>query len=187
VHSLDENSSNSDDIIIPEVVITSRKDASKQLKDNKARWPSFDAVISIGDPGDKIPHGFKFVPYRMRLEFEDTEDDEYSLAPNRDDIERIVKFAKYSKEREDDRLMIHCEAGQSRSSAAGFIYFATLLGPGSEDDAMVEMMRCCHQKGICPNELMISIADEILNRDGEMMNVFDEHFPPLPGEEVALG
>ncbi len=176
---------------VPEVVICSFVDAKRLLKQTKT-WPPADAIISIGDPGSKPPYGFRFIPYRLRLEFDDVEAGdtipiigastngdpvEQVVFPAKKHIDEIIGFAKSSKLRGDKTVVIHCEMGRARSTSAGFIYFAVQFGPGAEQQAIDAMIKSATAENFCPNETMIEIADESLGRGGRMIKALDKSFP----------
>ena len=87
---------------------------------------------------------------------------------DRGDIKRIIEFARALPE--DAHLLVHCEQGRSRSTAAAFIVLAARMAPGEEDRAMAEMLRAREDLGFPakPNTLMIEIADRLLGRGGDM-------------------
>ena len=82
----------------------------------------------------------------------------------------LITFA-----REWDRqapLLIHCWAGISRSTAAAFISLCALNPEGSE----IELARALRRASptAYPNRLLVALADEILTRDGRMINAVEE-------------
>ncbi len=82
----------------------------------------------------------------------------------------LITFA-----REWDRqapLLIHCWAGISRSTAAAFISLCALNPEGSE----IELARALRSASptAYPNRLLVALADEILTRDGRMINAVEE-------------
>jgi predicted protein tyrosine phosphatase len=69
-------------------------------------------------------------------------------------------------------LLIHCWAGISRSTAAAFISLCALNPEGSE----LELARALRRASptAYPNRLLVALADEILTRDGRMINAVEE-------------
>jgi predicted protein tyrosine phosphatase len=63
-------------------------------------------------------------------------------------------------------MLIHCWAGISRSSAAGFA-IACDRNPGFEQDIATELRR--RAPAVTPNRLMVALADDLLQRDGRMI------------------
>ena len=85
--------------------------------------------------------------------------------PETSHIEQLIDFAKHWNK--DGPLVIHCLAGISRSSASAFIVACTLNSQASETTialALREASATAH-----PNPLMISLADQLLERDGRMI------------------
>ncbi len=171
---------------IPELTICSLAEAKKLIRAAQT-WPAYDAIISIGDPRDnhansKPPYGFRFIPYRLRLEFDDVNADDDKVKykfPSEKDVQQIIRFCKDSISRGDKRILIHCNMGWHRSPAAGFIYFCLLYGPGSEEVALNSTIDAAADDdgNVCPNEVMIELADLLLKRDGRMMKALDKLFP----------
>jgi predicted protein tyrosine phosphatase len=128
---------------------------------------TLDLLISIGEYDDVLPDGFANVAARLRLTFPDTIDEH---GPRQADVERIIEAAKRLAER-GGRVLAHCAAGVSRSSAAALIIYAVALGPGLEQEAMDRVLE---QRPIArPNRRMISIADRLLERNGELLRVIE--------------
>jgi predicted protein tyrosine phosphatase len=69
-------------------------------------------------------------------------------------------------------LLIHCWAGISRSTAAAFISLCALNPAGTE----LELARTLRRASptAYPNRLLVALADEILTRDGRMINAVEE-------------
>ncbi len=74
----------------------------------------------------------------------------------------------------DKKTLVHCYAGISRSSAAVFALYCKDLGPGKETEAMAKTYESAPFKGIDPNPLMVAFADEILEREGKMIEALNE-------------
>jgi predicted protein tyrosine phosphatase len=166
----------------PELTVCSWEVARDLLRQKKT-WPVFDCAISIGDPESKGLPGFRFIPYRLRLEFDDVEEvdengDVYQ-SPSESDVQEIVDFARLAKSRGDKRILIHCQQGRSRSVAAAFIFLCAWYGPGNEEKALRQVIESCDNKEdeLIPNELMIDIADDLLHRQEKMLDALDKFFP----------
>lgn len=69
-------------------------------------------------------------------------------------------------------LLIHCWAGISRSTAAAFISLCALNPEGSELELAHVLRRASPTAN--PNRLLVALADEILTRDGRMINAVEE-------------
>ena len=105
----------------------------------------------------------------LRLAFHDIVEPMPGLiAPNRYLMQAVLDFGRG---REDQRaLLIHCWAGISRSSAAAFA-IACGRNPGFERDIAVELRR--RSPSATPNRLMVRLADDLLQRNGRMVDAID--------------
>jgi predicted protein tyrosine phosphatase len=84
-------------------------------------------------------------------------------------------------------FLVHCWAGVSRSTAAAYILLCDMHGPGYEE-RIARALRF-HAPHAQPNRLMIGHADEILGRQGRMVEAvgaMGEARPLLQGEVVEL-
>lgn len=85
------------------------------------------------------------------------------IAPDAVVIEAILKFGREATP--ETPLLVHCWAGISRSSAAAYI-IACDRNPGFEEDIADELRR--RSPVVTPNKLMVTLADDFLNRNGAM-------------------
>jgi predicted protein tyrosine phosphatase len=68
-------------------------------------------------------------------------------------------------------LLVHCWAGISRSTAAAFILACDKAGRGAEATlAKILRERAAHA---APNRLMVQIGDDLLGRNGKMVDAVD--------------
>ena len=105
----------------------------------------------------------------LRLAFHDIAEPMPGLtAPDRDLIQAVLDFGRNSERQ--CALLIHCWAGISRSSAAAFA-IACDRNPGLEHDIAVELRR--RAPSATPNRLMVRLADDLLQRDGRMIEAID--------------
>jgi predicted protein tyrosine phosphatase len=89
-------------------------------------------------------------------------------APDREMMQAVLDFG-----RDGGRarvLLIHCWAGISRSSAAAYA-IACDRNPGFERDIAAELRR--RALSATPNRLMVGLADDLLQRDGRMIEAID--------------
>lgn len=68
-----------------------------------------------------------------------------------------------------EHLVIHCNAGISRSTAAAMAILSDLLEPGREGEALAAVLEI--QRLAVPNLLVTKHADIVLERNGALMNV----------------
>ena len=154
---------------LPNIFIVSQLEASEKLRDPRT-GRLIKSIISIGNRGTSAPLGFDRVPNRLRLEFDDLEephDDPELKLPPVEDIYKAIEFAP-SVARHKGTLLVHCRAGISRSSAIALTVFATLLGPGKEEQAMAYVMEA--RPIATPNLWIVELADEALGRDGKLVD-----------------
>lgn len=77
---------------------------------------------------------------------------------------------------DDDRLLIHCHAGKSRSPALAIGILIAAGQTATEALTTVKALR----PFIIPNRLMISLLDELLGLRGELNRVVRDHYASLP-------
>ncbi|HEV7919635.1 MAG TPA: hypothetical protein VGR02_02475 [Thermoanaerobaculia bacterium] len=124
-------------------------------------------LISIGETQDVLPAGYDNVAAKIRLTFADAYD---GTGAKEHDVQRIIDAARTLAAR-PGRVLIHCAAGISRSSAAAFIIHTVLLGAGREDEALARVLE---QRPIAkPNRRMLEIADRLLERGGAVTAALD--------------
>ena len=105
----------------------------------------------------------------LRLAFHDIVEPVAGLtAPDHDLMQAVLDFGRSCEDRR--ALLIHCWAGISRSSAAAFA-IACDRNPGFEHDIAVELRR--RSPSATPNRLMVRLADDLLQRDGSMVDAIE--------------
>lgn len=75
-------------------------------------------------------------------------------------------LAVYAQTGPDSRMLFHCFAGVSRSTAAAFLW---LIHIGATDAQAFDTIVAARGPGVNPNRLMILLADKILGRGGKML------------------
>jgi predicted protein tyrosine phosphatase len=106
----------------------------------------------------------------IRLAFHDIVEPTPGLTmPDRDAMQAILEFGRYNQP--GHALLVHCWAGISRSSAAAFI-MACDRNPGCERDIARELRR--RAPSVTPNRLMVRLADDLLQREGRMIEAISE-------------
>jgi predicted protein tyrosine phosphatase len=133
-----------------------------QLKIGLAANPSH--VLSLISPDADAPD-IKSA-HRLVLRFNDISAPRAGLtAASPADIETLIAFVRSWDGTAP--LLAHCWAGISRSTAASYIIACLHHPPGTEQDLAQQLRRIAPQA--TPNPLMIALADEILRRDGRMV------------------
>ncbi|HZE69251.1 MAG TPA: hypothetical protein VE135_06945 [Pyrinomonadaceae bacterium] len=150
---------------VPDVVVevASRSEAGDILS-SQQRCAEVTCLISIGEPNDELPLGYQNISNRVRFLFADTLAAE--LGATEGDVRNLIEIARNLRSSRG-KVLIHCEAGISRSPAAALILYACWLGPGREDEAM---RRVLAQRPLAiPNRRMVELADHLLKRDGRLL------------------
>ena len=154
----------------PTIEVASRYEAGDILS-SPQRCAELVCLVSIGDVQDELPVGYDNIERKLRLLVADVITE---LGATKEDIQQIIALARELRSF-TGRVLIHCEAGVSRSSAAALIMYACWFGPGREREAM---MRVLAQRPIAmPNRRMVEIADRLLDRKGRLVEVLDQREP----------
>jgi predicted protein tyrosine phosphatase len=139
------------------IEVASRPDAADVLS-SPERCAEITYLVSIGDSQDELPAGYDNVSNKLRLLIADVVTEH---GATEEDIQRIIRLAERLRSH-TGKVLIHCEAGVSRSSATALIMYACWLGPGREAEAM---RRVLSQRPVAiPNRRMVELADRILDR-----------------------
>ena len=148
----------------PTIEVASRYEAGEILC-SPQRCAEVTYLLSIGDVQDDLPVGYDNVNDKLRLLVADVITE---FGATEEDIQQIITIAQELRSK-TGRVLIHCEAGVSRSSAAALIMYTCWLGQGSEQEAM---RRVLAQRPIAmPNRRMVEIADRLLQREGRLVAV----------------
>jgi predicted protein tyrosine phosphatase len=124
-------------------------------------------LVSIGHGDDPLPEGYDNAERKVRLLIADVVTAE---GATEEDVRGIIQLAEQLRS-ERGTLLIHCEAGISRSTATALITYACWLGPGREDEAM----RCvgAQRPYAIPNRRMVAIADNLMALNGRLLQARD--------------
>jgi predicted protein tyrosine phosphatase len=87
------------------------------------------------------------------------------ITPGTEHVEQLLAFVH--QWRRSAPLVIHCYAGISRSTAAAFAAVCA-LNPHREERAIAQALRKASQTAF-PNPRIVSIADQVLARQGRMV------------------
>lgn len=121
-------------------------------------------VISLLAPPAETPD-FVGPAARLRLSFNDiVVPTDGLIEPNTHHIARFLDFLDGWDRRSP--LLIHCWAGVSRSTAAGYIAATLRDGPGSEELLAARLRQ--RAPFATPNSLIVALADQALGRQGAM-------------------
>jgi len=129
-------------------------------------------VVSILDPDHPVPEAFGAFGEHEKLElrFDDIiEETPGRVAPQPKDIARILELGRdlQAKPGATRRLLVHCHAGVSRSTAAMTLILAQAL-PDQSAGAILKLVHDLREKA-WPNLRMIEIGDAALGRGGTLV------------------
>jgi predicted protein tyrosine phosphatase len=138
-----------------------------------------DACVSIsspkGSPYHKRPINLHSVPVVHEFTIDDLNDNPSKHAPDEDFIsDLLLVLSQHGKAffQEEPTLLIHCFAGQSRSTAAAVIGFADAFGPGFEQEAFDKAKACSNNPDLFfPNHKLLALADKVMNRGGALASL----------------
>ena len=164
-------------------------------------------VLSILDPGWADPTAFERYPahHRVNLRFHDAVESGHAvLLPERRNVEDILAFGQRLGtdlvDGNGGHLLIHCQMGISRSTAAMVTLLAQAF-PREDDELLFDRLLAIRPQA-WPNLLMVGFADELLDRGGRMVaalgrvyagqlarrpDLADERRRQSRGREVELG
>lgn len=146
-------------------LILSRTKMSKRLNSPTSRG-EFSHLITITSPAQsRYPSGIGHYPHRLQMCFEDTTFSTHCEAPTARDVERIIAYCQ-SCLNAGGSMLINCEAGISRSTAAGLI-FLYLLHNRNAEVAMRELRT--QNPNAHPNTLMVTLADGLLGCESALV------------------
>ena len=101
--------------------------------------------------------------------FDDVIDLDAHCSPTEEAIRSILAFT--GSLTHGDRLLIHCTAGISRSTAVAFAALCQHWGPGYEIECFVELKWM--RPRATPNPLVVRLADFLLKRGEEMVKALN--------------
>lgn len=148
------------------IEVLSRLEAGELLC-SRERCAEITCLVSIGDRDDPLPEGYEKAGRKLRWLIADVVTEE---GATEEDVRQIISLAEQLRS-ESGTVLIHCEAGVSRSTATALIIYACWLGRGNEDEAMrrVIAQRPC----AIPNRRMVALADNLLGLNGSLLRARD--------------
>ena len=123
-------------------------------------------ILTLLAPGLRPPGSGGIAPDRhLKLSMNDiTAPMPGLVTPHMNHIEAILHFAAGWDRKAP--MLIHCSAGISRSTAAAYIVACLHAGAGHEE-ALAQSLRALAPSAT-PNRLMVTLADDLLHRQGRM-------------------
>jgi predicted protein tyrosine phosphatase len=129
-------------------------------------------VLSILDPDWPEPGEFDLWPQhdRLLLRFHDVIDQgptDWMAAPASDQVAAILQFGRSLPIDRPVRLLVHCHAGVSRSTASAILLLAQRDAARDAGDIVDEIVR--RRPQAWPNLRIIEIGDRLLGRGGALV------------------
>jgi len=138
-------------------------------KQEGKRWTHVVSIWEKDLEDDKACQGLvKTIAPRAKLLFsffEDTSNPSYRDAPRLQDVQRILDFTSQLPARA--KVLVHCRAGISRSTATAYAILCQHTKPGKEMDNLLHVQSL--RDLVMPNRLIVELADKALNRNGAML------------------
>jgi predicted protein tyrosine phosphatase len=83
----------------------------------------------------------------------------------------------------DDRILVHCLAGVSRSPGVAFALACQFAGPGNEAAVLQQLV--AKHPWIKPNRRVVYYSDELLQREGRMNAAVSAIYTKFMGQRAA--
>lgn len=133
-------------------------------------------IISLLDPDmrDRVP-SFEAPAKRFELFFYDQERADVAaiVGEATRELVTILRQIQGDSRCMPVRVLIHCHAGASRSPAAAYIALA-LLRPQASATALFNELMCIVPKP-WPNSRMVAVADDLLGREGRLLEAVETY------------
>lgn len=100
----------------------------------------------------------------LHVDMDDVVHADYEFAPNAEHVDQIIRWGLALPE--DSRLLVHCYAGISRSTAAALSIKVAREGVDSIPECVKWLVD--HRPIACPNPLITKHADDILGANGAL-------------------
>ena len=97
--------------------------------------------------------------------FDDVDDPSLLDAPRLRDVKRILDFTSQLPARA--KVLVHCRAGVSRSTATAYAILCQHSPPGMEMENLLHVQTL--RDLVVPNRLIVKLADKVLQRNGGML------------------
>lgn len=121
-------------------------------------WEHPDADLDSGalETRTDMPH--------LKLCAWDTEDHDFDNGPTKEQVLSAIEFARQNA----GFLIVNCQAGKARSTATAYAILCDRLGSGNEKNALDALVTI--RPNAAPNILIVQHADDILVRNGSMVD-----------------
>ena len=131
----------------------------------------FTKIISINDAHLEVEGGYErrikayFPKARSVFSYFDDVDHLTEDGPQENEIGLLLDFSQHFTMA--DKILIHCRAGVSRSTALAYAVVCQHSQPGKEAEAFAYVRQIRPQ--LFPNRLVVKMADRILKRKGRLL------------------
>jgi len=131
-----------------------------------------ERVVSLLDPDFTFPElGPSYAELHLRLHLHDVHEASIGqVAPSSVHVTQLLDFL--ARWRRSLPLLIHCRAGIGRSTATAFIA-ACLHNPNVSERTIADRLRRVSPLAR-PNQVLISLADAVMGRNGRMLAAIEE-------------
>jgi predicted protein tyrosine phosphatase len=137
----------------------------------------FSHIVSIMDPGSAVPEVFgSFRAHeRLDLRFHDIIDQQADMViPDSDHIGQLLRFGSAMvRSKSPIKLLVHCHAGVSRSSAAAVVLLAGAKA-GVPEQALTQLLSVA--PNAWPNLRMIELGDALIGCQGRLISAVRGHY-----------
>jgi len=157
---------------MPRILVTPLSAVPDVIRNQK---PSHLVTLLSPEHMIETPEGFA-AERHLRLGINDVVDVHAGESPPaKEHVEKLLLFSRTWDA--EDPILVHCWAGVSRSMAATYTILCDRLGPGSEVYAAKAIRdRAPHAY---PNSLLVQYADELLGRQGRMVEAIKNIGPGI--------
>ena len=105
----------------------------------------------------------------LLLLFEDVSEPLHPRGPKEIHLHQLFNWVQAVDRDELRGLVVHCDAGVSRSTASAWLTLV-LLEPEVSPQELLERVETCTGSGYCfPSGLMVAIADDLLECEGKLV------------------
>ncbi|MGH6990507.1 MAG: tyrosine phosphatase family protein [Stellaceae bacterium] len=144
-------------------------------------------ILSLLDPGWPAPSAFSDLggPNRLDLRFHDIIDpgDGWRAAEG-EDIDRLLAFGRLLPVT-GGHLVVHCQMGISRSSAAVFLLLAQARPDRQADELLAEVVRI--RPHAWPNLRIVELGDARLDRGGALVEAAHRRYREVVAKRPEIG
>ena len=132
------------------------------------------------DPDSAVPEVFGSFDAHERLDmrFHDIIDQQVDMVlPNSDHIGQLLRFGRTMiTSKSPVKLLVHCHAGVSRSSAAAVVLLAGTQ-PGAPEQALAQLLSVA--PNAWPNLRMIELGDALADCKGRLISAVRGHYASM--------